>query len=91
MNRFRFLYVDRFIRDLGTASDASESSNRRRGGREGFGIDSGSALPAGWDEGGEYARVAEAAGLDVGSLLETGADARQLLKFVSNYRKRESE
>lgn len=48
-------------------------------------------MPAGWDDGGKYARAAEAAGLDVGNLLETGADARQLLEFVSNYRKRESE
>eukprot|EP00903_Cladosiphon_okamuranus_P015272 g14113.t1 len=43
----------------------------------------------GWDDGGEYARAAEAAGLDVGGMLEAGADAKQLLEFVSNFRRQE--
>lgn len=41
----------------------------------------------GWDDGGAYARAAEAAGVDVGGMLEAGVDAQQLLEFVSNYRK----
>lgn len=45
----------------------------------------------GWDDGGEYARAAEAAGVDVGGMLEAGVDAKQLLEFVSNYRRQEGE
>lgn len=44
-----------------------------------------------WDDGGEYARAAEAAGVDVGGMLEAGVDAKQLLEFVSNFRRREGE
>lgn len=42
-----------------------------------------------WSDGGEYARAAEAAGVDVCGMLEAGVDAQQLLEFVSNYRKEE--
>lgn len=45
----------------------------------------------GWSDGGEYARAAEAAGVDVIGMLEAGVDAQQLLEFVSNYRKEEGE
>lgn len=45
----------------------------------------------GWDDGGEYARAAEAAGVDVGGMLEAGVDAKQLLEFVSNFRRHEGE
>lgn len=53
----------------------------------------GSAMRAdlAWDDGGEYARAAEAAGVDVGGMLEAGVDAKHLLEFVSNYRKEEGE
>ncbi|CAM9136348.1 unnamed protein product [Ectocarpus sp. 13 AM-2016] len=53
----------------------------------------GSAMPAdvAWDDGGEYARAAEAAGVDVGGMLEAGVDAKHLLEFVSNYRKEEGD
>lgn len=61
---------------MATASEPSEA------GKEGF---------PGWDDGGEYARAAEAAGVDVGGMLEAGVDARQLLEFVSNYRQTEGE
>lgn len=44
-----------------------------------------------WSDGGEYARAAEAAGVDVIGMLEAGVDAQQLLEFVSNYRKEEGE
>lgn len=44
-----------------------------------------------WDDGGEYARAAEAAGVDVGGMLEAGVDAKQLLDFVSNFRRQEGE
>ncbi|CBJ30654.1 expressed unknown protein [Ectocarpus siliculosus] len=44
-----------------------------------------------WDDGGEYARAAEAAGVDVGGMLEAGVDAKHLLEFVSNYRKEEGD
>lgn len=44
-----------------------------------------------WDDGGEYARAAEAAGVDVGGMLEAGVDAKRLLDFVSNFRRREGE
>lgn len=43
----------------------------------------------GWSDGGEIAQAAEAAGVDVGGMLEAGVDAQQLLEFVSNYRKEE--
>lgn len=42
-----------------------------------------------WDDGGEYARAAEAAGVDVGGMLEAGVDAKQLLEFVAAFRKEE--
>ncbi|CAM9489734.1 unnamed protein product [Laminaria digitata] len=45
----------------------------------------------GWSDGGEYARAAEAAGVDVIGMLEAGVDAQQLLEFVSNYRKEEGD
>lgn len=64
------------MREMATASEPSEA------GKEGF---------PGWDDGGEYARAAEAAGVDVGGMLEAGVDARQLLDFVSNYRPTEGE
>ena len=44
-----------------------------------------------WDDGGEYARAAEAAGVDVGGMLEAGVDAKRLLDFVSNFRRREGK
>lgn len=44
-----------------------------------------------WSDGGEYAKAAEAAGVDVCGMLEAGVDAQQLLEFVSNYRKEEGE
>lgn len=44
-----------------------------------------------WDDGGEYARAAEVAGVDVGGMLEAGVDAKKLLDFVSNYRRAEGE
>jgi len=44
-----------------------------------------------WDDGGEYARAAEDAGVDVGGMLEAGVDAKRLLDFVSNFRRREGE
>lgn len=44
-----------------------------------------------WNDGGEYARAAEAAGVDVGGMLEAGVDAKQLLEFVSNFRTHEGE
>lgn len=44
-----------------------------------------------WDDGGEYARAAEAAGVDVGGMLEAGVDAKQLLEFVSNFRRQEGD
>ena len=50
-----------------------------------------STASAASDWGGKYARAAEAAGVDVGDMLEAGADARQLLEFVSTYRKEEGE
>lgn len=43
----------------------------------------------GWDDGGECARAAEAAGVDVGGMLEAGVDAKHLLEFVSNFRRQE--
>lgn len=42
-----------------------------------------------WGDGGKYPCAAEAAGVDVGSMLEAGVDAKQLWEFVSNYRKEE--
>lgn len=42
-----------------------------------------------WDDGGEYASAAEAAGVDVGGMLEAGMDAKQLLEFVAAFRKEE--
>ncbi|CAM9172181.1 unnamed protein product, partial [Ascophyllum nodosum] len=50
-----------------------------------------STASAASDWGGKYARAAEAAGVDVGDMLEAGADARQLLEFVSTYRKEEGD
>lgn len=47
-------------------------------------------VPA-WDDGGEYARAAEAAGVDVGGMLEAGVDTKQLLDFISNFRRDEGE
>lgn len=44
-----------------------------------------------WDDGAEYARAAEVAGVDVGGMLEAGVDAKKLLDFVSNYRRAEGE
>lgn len=47
--------------------------------------------PPTWDDGGEYARAAEAVGLDVGGMLEAGVGARKLLEFVASYRRSEGE
>lgn len=64
------------MREMATASEPSEAGKER--------------FP-GWDDGGDYARAAEVAGVDVGGMLEAGVDAKQLLDFVSNYRKTEGE
>lgn len=69
------LLLSSFIREMAT----SEASDAADGG-----------LNA-WDDGGKYARAAEAAGVDVGGMLEAGVDAKQLLDFVSNYRRTEGE
>lgn len=66
----------RCMREMATASETSAAARQ--------------VSPA-WSDGGEYARAAEAAGVDVGSMLEAGVDAKQLLEFVSNYRKEEGE
>ncbi|CAM9128296.1 unnamed protein product, partial [Hapterophycus canaliculatus] len=44
-----------------------------------------------WDDGGEYARAAEAAGVDVGGMLEAGVEAKQLLEYVASFRKDEGD
>ncbi|CAM9126962.1 unnamed protein product [Ectocarpus fasciculatus] len=77
---------DSFIVELLNATERHGDGKLQR-----FDSNRGSAMPAdlAWDDGGEYARAAEAAGVDVGGMLEAGVDAKHLLEFVSNYRKEE--
>lgn len=68
----------RFMRELASASGSE-------------GSDAPEDRLATWDDGGEYARAAEAAGVDIGGMLDAGVDAKKLLDFVSNYRRAEGE
>ncbi|CAM9313559.1 unnamed protein product, partial [Sphacelaria rigidula] len=68
--------AERFMRELASGSEASDTAEDRF---------------SAWDDGAEYARAAEVAGVDVGGMLEAGVDAKKLLDFVSNYRRAEGE
>lgn len=73
---FGLLNRRRLIREMTAGSAASDAAEDR--------------FPA-WHDSSEYARAAEAAGVDVHGMLEAGVDTGKLVDFVSNYRKAEGE